>query len=69
MDQDVRLVVRGDGDDLQVTGARIAYDALGVPPALKRIGCPCSRRITASSACSLSLRASKAPSLKMLQFW
>jgi hypothetical protein len=33
------------------------------------IGCPCSSRIRKSSRVCGSLRVSKAPSLKMLQFW
>ena len=35
----------------------------------KRIGCPCSRRIWLSSFWPLTRTASKAPSLKTLQFW
>ena len=39
------------------------------PSAPKRIGSPCSSRITASSRVSGDFSSSKAPSLKMLQFW
>jgi hypothetical protein len=68
VDHDRGPVLGCHGDDLQIAGQLIPYNPAGAVCA-QADRLPCSRRITTSSACCRSFSASKAPSLKMLQFW